>query len=153
MCCCADRALVPAGEGQPSGAAAAAAAELGSPAQQIVPQQWSADQEGDTTADMGSWDEWAEFLASDQAVTELGDELDDADQEGQSSPGFAAAEIAASERRQPMPSSRGRAKASGGTSRKPGKAAAEPAAESVGAHISPGRWAAADCVETGLDWD
>ena len=150
--CCADQALVAAGEGQSSEAAAAAG--LGSTAQQTVPQQWSADQEGNTTADMGSWEEWAEFLASDQAVTELGDEPDDADQEGQSRLGSAAAENIASESRQPKPAGRGRAKASGGTSRKPRKAAAEPAAESVGADDgSSGRWAAADCVETGLDWD
>ena len=152
ICCCAEQALVTAGEGQASETAAAAG--LGSPAQPTVPQQWSADQEGDTTADMGSWDEWAEFLASDQAVTELGDEPDDADLDGQISPGSAAAEVRASKGRQPMPTGRGRAKASGGTSRKPRKAAAEPAAESVGADDrSSGRWAAADCVETGLDWD
>ena len=152
ICCCADRALVAAGEGQSSEAAAATG--IGLAAQPTVPQQWSADQEGDTTADMGSWEEWAEFLASDQAVTELGDEPDDADLEGQSSPGSAAAEMRALEGRQPMPAGRGRAKASGGTSRKPRKAAAEPAAESMGADDRPsGRWAAADCVETGLDWD
>ena len=132
--CCADQALVAAGEGQSSEAAAAAG--LGSTAQQTV------------------WEEWAEFLASDQAVTELGDEPDDADLEGQISPGSAAAEMRASEGRQPKPTGRGRAKASGDTSRKPRKAAAEPAAESVGADDrSSGRWAAADCVETGLDWD
>ena len=132
--CCADQALVAAGEGQSSEAAAAAG--LGSTAQQTVSE------------------EWAEFLASDQAVTELGDEPDDADLEGQISPGSAAAEMRASEGRQPKPTGRGRAKASGDTSRKPRKAAAEPAAESVGADDrSSGRWAAADCVETGLDWD
>lgn len=140
-----------AGESQ-SSEAAAAAAGLGSPAPQAVPQQWSADQDGDATPDMGSWDEWAEFLASDQAITEPGDEPDDADLDEQNSPGSAAAETTAPEGSQTKPAGRGRGKASGSTSRKSRRA--QPAAEGMGVQEeSSGRWAAADCVEGGLDWD